>query len=111
MTRPRRKPGRSLLSNALLMGIGFALLGHALWKNQGQIQDVFRRSLDGRWLAIAFVLVRDEFKGKAIVSALIGYWTGLFIQRRGVNYRTVFLLAMTGLAVALIGQAPGAPST
>ena len=23
----------------------------------------------------------------AIVTALLGYWTGLFIQRRGVNYR------------------------
>ncbi len=34
----------------------------------------------------------------AIVSALMGYWTGLFIQRRGVNYRTVVLLAATGLA-------------
>src|SRR5262249_28325388 len=23
----------------------------------------------------------------AIISALMGYWTGLFIQRRGINYR------------------------
>ena len=27
----------------------------------------------------------------AIVTALIGYWAGLFIQRRGVNYRTVVI--------------------
>jgi predicted acyltransferase len=40
----------------------------------------------------------------AIVSALMGYWTGLFIQRRGVNYRTVLLLAMYGLTLALLGQ-------
>jgi predicted acyltransferase len=40
----------------------------------------------------------------AIVSALIGYWTGLFIQRRGVNYRTVALLAACGLAIAALGQ-------
>jgi predicted acyltransferase len=40
----------------------------------------------------------------AIVSALMGYWTGLFIQRRGVNYRTVALLAACGLAVAAVGQ-------
>ena len=40
----------------------------------------------------------------AIVSALLGYWTGLFIQRRGVNYRTVFLLAACGLAIAITGQ-------
>src|SRR3954464_2131766 len=40
----------------------------------------------------------------AIVSALMGYWTGLFIQRRGVNYRTVALLAACGLACAALGQ-------
>ncbi|HEX3600894.1 MAG TPA: DUF5009 domain-containing protein [Lacipirellulaceae bacterium] len=40
----------------------------------------------------------------AIVSALIGYWAGLFIQRRGVNYRTVAMLAICGLALAAIGQ-------
>jgi predicted acyltransferase len=34
----------------------------------------------------------------------MGYWTGLFIQRRGVNYRTVFLLATFGLAIAVTGQ-------
>jgi len=41
---------------------------------------------------------------QAIVTALLGYWTGLFIQRRGVNYRTVALLAACGLACALTGQ-------
>jgi predicted acyltransferase len=40
----------------------------------------------------------------AIVSALMGYWTGLFVQRRGVNYRTVALLAACGLAIAALGQ-------
>src|SRR3954470_8278539 len=40
----------------------------------------------------------------AIVTALMGYWTGLFIQRRGVNYRTVAILAACGLALALAGQ-------
>jgi predicted acyltransferase len=40
----------------------------------------------------------------AIVSALMGYWTGLFIQRRGVNYQTVALLAAGGLALAALGQ-------
>ncbi|MEX0642311.1 MAG: DUF5009 domain-containing protein [Pirellulales bacterium] len=40
----------------------------------------------------------------AIVTALMGYWTGLFIQRRGVNYPTVVLLAACGLACAAIGQ-------
>jgi predicted acyltransferase len=40
----------------------------------------------------------------AIVNALLGYWTGLFIQRGGATYRTVALLAGCGLALALIGQ-------
>lgn len=40
----------------------------------------------------------------AIVTALLGYWTGLFIQRGGVNYRTVGILVVVGLACAAIGQ-------
>jgi predicted acyltransferase len=40
----------------------------------------------------------------AIVTALLGYWTGLFIQRRGVNYRTVAMLAIFGLVLAAVGQ-------
>ncbi|HEX4414203.1 MAG TPA: DUF5009 domain-containing protein [Lacipirellulaceae bacterium] len=41
----------------------------------------------------------------AIVTALIGYWVGLFIQRRGVHGDTVIKLAICGLLIALIGQA------
>jgi predicted acyltransferase len=40
----------------------------------------------------------------AVVTALLGYWTGLFIQLRGVNFRTVVLLAAWGLALAVLGQ-------
>jgi predicted acyltransferase len=40
----------------------------------------------------------------AIVNALLGYWTGLFIQRSGATYRTVAIMAACGLALALIGQ-------
>ena len=40
----------------------------------------------------------------AIVTSLLGYWTGLFIQRRGVNYRTVAILVVVGLVCAAIGQ-------
>jgi predicted acyltransferase len=40
----------------------------------------------------------------AIVTSLLGYWTGLFIQRRGVNYKTVAMLAIAGFALAAIGQ-------
>jgi predicted acyltransferase len=40
----------------------------------------------------------------AVVTALMGYWTGLFIQRRGMNYRMVVTLAALGLLIAAIGQ-------
>jgi predicted acyltransferase len=40
----------------------------------------------------------------AIVTSLLGYWTGLFIQRRGVNYRTAAILLACGIACAAIGQ-------
>jgi predicted acyltransferase len=43
----------------------------------------------------------------AIVTSLLGYWTGLFIQRRGVNYRTVANLVVVGLVCAAIGQGWG----
>ncbi|MCC7474953.1 MAG: DUF1624 domain-containing protein [Pirellulales bacterium] len=41
----------------------------------------------------------------AIVTALIGYWVGLFIQRRGVNTRTIAQLAACGIVLALVGEA------
>ena len=56
MTQSHKTPARSLLLNALLIGVGFALLGHAIWKNQHQIHDVFRQSLDLRLLVMAFGL-------------------------------------------------------
>ena len=40
----------------------------------------------------------------AIVTALIGYWSGLFIQRRGVIHNTATRLAAYGFYVAAIGQ-------
>ncbi len=40
----------------------------------------------------------------AIVTALLGYWTGLFIQHRGINYRTVAVLAACGLVLVVLGQ-------
>lgn len=40
----------------------------------------------------------------AIVNALLGYWTGLFIQRTGATYRTIAIMAGCGLVLALIGQ-------
>jgi predicted acyltransferase len=41
----------------------------------------------------------------AIVTALLGYWCGLAIQRRGVNWRTVAMLAACGAVCAAIGLA------
>lgn len=41
----------------------------------------------------------------AIVTTLLGYWVGLFIQRRGVNWRTVVLLTLCGAACAGVGLA------
>jgi predicted acyltransferase len=41
----------------------------------------------------------------AIVTTLLGYWTGLFIQRRGVNYRMVSALLVAGILLAAVGQA------
>lgn len=43
----------------------------------------------------------------AIVNTLLGYWTGLFIQRRGANSRTVATLIIVGIIVAAIGLAWG----
>ena len=41
----------------------------------------------------------------AIVTAILGYWTGLAIQRRGCNMRTAALLFVGGLAIAAAGLA------
>jgi predicted acyltransferase len=40
----------------------------------------------------------------AIVTALLGYWSGLYIQRAGINTRMVLRLALAGLIVAALGQ-------
>jgi uncharacterized protein (TIRG00374 family) len=56
MTKPAKHPIRSLLINALLMTLAFALLGGVIWSNRGQIREVLHRSLDGRLLLIAFAL-------------------------------------------------------
>jgi predicted acyltransferase len=41
----------------------------------------------------------------AIVTALLGYWTGLAVQRRGCTARTVGLLIACGIALTVIGLA------
>ncbi len=39
----------------------------------------------------------------AIVTALLGYWTGIFIQRRGLSYETVVLLMGCGAIGVQLG--------
>jgi uncharacterized protein (TIRG00374 family) len=56
MTKPAKRSLRSLLINALLITVAFALLGLAIWNNRDQIREVLSRSLDGRLLALAFVI-------------------------------------------------------
>lgn len=41
----------------------------------------------------------------AIVTAMLGYWAGLFIQRRGPTLQTICLLAACGLALTAFGLA------
>ncbi len=41
----------------------------------------------------------------AIVTTLLGYWTGLAIQRRGLSHETVIVLLVCGAACAVAGLA------
>jgi predicted acyltransferase len=43
----------------------------------------------------------------AVVTCLIGYWTGLFIQRRGANKGTVGMLIAAGIVCAAVGYGWG----
>ena len=43
----------------------------------------------------------------AIVNTLLGYWTGLAIQRRGANWRTVGWLIAAGIVLTAVGIAWG----
>ena len=50
----RRLQGR--VQNVLLVALGFALLGHAIWKSRGQIREVFAHDIDGRLFLAAFAI-------------------------------------------------------
>jgi uncharacterized protein (TIRG00374 family) len=56
MAKPAKHPIRSLVQTALLMAVGFGLLGLAIWNNRDQIHAVLSRRLDARLLAVAFVI-------------------------------------------------------
>ncbi len=76
--------------------------------NKGNIVVAFDRATVGAWKMYRGDPPTDP-EGflstfPAIVNALLGYWTGLFIQRSGATYRTVAIMAACGLALAVIGQ-------
>ncbi len=107
--------GQVALAIAILFGY-WALLAwfpdhHDYWKNlsrEGNVVGLVDRALIGPKHMWSGDPVTDPegllSTPTAIVTALLGYWTGLFIQRRGVNYRTVAMLTVCGLALAALGQ-------
>jgi uncharacterized membrane protein YbhN (UPF0104 family) len=52
----KKSSRRSLLVNAGLVVIGFALLGVAIWSNREKLGEVFRHKVDFRLFAAAFVI-------------------------------------------------------
>ena len=50
---PRSAP---CLVNAALVALAFGLLGLVIWKNRGQIHEIFSRKLDLRLIALAFAV-------------------------------------------------------
>jgi glycosyltransferase 2 family protein len=51
-----RRRLRGQHQNVLLVALGFALPGHAVWNNRGQIREVFHYRLDGRLFLEAFAV-------------------------------------------------------
>ncbi len=52
----KKHPVRALLVNAALVALAFGLLGLVIWKNRGQIHEIFSRKLDLRLIALAFAV-------------------------------------------------------
>jgi hypothetical protein len=50
------KSRRSLVVNAVLIAVGFGLLGLAIWTNRKALADVFRGPVDFRLFGLAFVI-------------------------------------------------------
>jgi uncharacterized protein (TIRG00374 family) len=55
MATPKRSR-RSIVVNIVLVLLAFGLLGLAIWRNRGQIQEVLSGPLDGRLFALALVV-------------------------------------------------------
>jgi len=71
MTNPQKNRVRGILSNAILISVAFALLGHVIWKNKNLIHEVFSRRLDVRLFTLALCL--------SLVATLATFvrWLGL----------------------------------
>ena len=107
--------GQVALAIAILLGY-WALLAwfpnhHDYWKNlsrEGNVVGLVDRTLIGPKHMWSGDPVTDPegllSTPTAIVTALLGYWTGLFIQRRGINHRTVAELVLCGLVLFALGQ-------
>ena len=66
---------RSMAVNAVLVAVGFGLLGLAIWTNREKIRDVFHRPIDFRLFGLAFAiymtaLVATFFRWLLLVRAL-----------------------------------------
>jgi uncharacterized protein (TIRG00374 family) len=50
------KSRRSLIVNAILVAVGFALLALAVWTNRDKLKEVFQRPVDFRLFGVAFAI-------------------------------------------------------
>lgn len=103
MTKPSKpkNAARSLLINAALVVLAFALLGFAVWQNRGQISEVLGRRLDYRLFALAFAFY---FTGISL-SFLRWYALVRVIDPR-FTLKSAFLLGFIGNVFNLV--IPGA---
>jgi len=101
MSKPKKNPVRSLVVNALLVGVAFGLLGYTVWQNRAQIRGVFQRPLDFRLFAAAFAC----YMGGITVSFARWYALVRVIDRR-FTLGQAFLLGFIGNVFNLV--IPGA---
>jgi predicted acyltransferase len=99
--------GQVVLGIVLLLGywatLGFLPDRHDYWKNLSNDHN-FTVVVDRALIGDKHMYHGDpptEPEGflstfPAIVSALMGYWTGLFVQRRGINREMLIVLAFCG---------------
>ncbi|HWE39638.1 MAG TPA: UPF0104 family protein, partial [Isosphaeraceae bacterium] len=69
------KSRRSMVVNAVLVVVGFALLALAVWTNRDKLKDVFQRPVDFRLFGLAYAiyltaLVATFFRWYSLVRAV-----------------------------------------